>query len=59
MSFWLYVIGVILIAGGIIAHFMGKKGAGGITPERGQMLLTVGVILGIILVLVATFMPGT
>jgi hypothetical protein len=53
---WLYIGGVILIIVGIAAYFMGKKGAGGMTPERGQMFLAVGVILGIILVLAATFM---
>ena len=34
---------------------MGKKEVGGITAERGQMLLGIGVILGVILIIVSFF----
>ena len=52
----LYYVGIVLMIVGVIAFFMGKKGAAGLTEERGQMLLAVGVILGIILVIVSYMM---
>ena len=51
----IYYVGILLMIIGVAAFFMGKKGAAGITPERGQMLLAVGVILGIILVIASYF----
>lgn len=47
----IYYVGIALMIVGVLAFFMGKKGVAGLTPERGQMLLAVGVILGVILVI--------
>ena len=52
---WFTIGGILLILIGIAAFFMGKGGSGGMTPERGQMLLAVGVIGGILLVAIGWF----
>lgn len=53
---WFTIGGIILIAIGILAYFVGKSGAGGMNAEKAQTFLAIGVILGIVLVLIGAFM---
>lgn len=51
-----FYIGIVLLIIGIVGYFLGAKGIAGVSAELGKFLLVVGVILGIILILVNTFM---